>query len=40
MATSAGYPADNLRNLELNVMLDGLFHASTWLFTVAGLAIL
>ena len=40
MATSAGYPANSVSNLELNVMLDGLFHASTWLFTVAGLAIL
>ena len=40
MATSAGFPADSLGNLQLNVMLDGLFHASTWLFTVAGLAIL
>ncbi|HEX7055546.1 MAG TPA: DUF2243 domain-containing protein [Burkholderiales bacterium] len=40
MATSAGYPADTLANLELNTVLDGLFHAATWLFTVAGLAIL
>ena len=40
MATSAGYPADTLGNLKLNVMLDGLFHAATYGFTVAGLAVL
>jgi len=40
MATSAGYPADSLGNLKLNVMLDGLFHAATYVFTVAGLAVL
>jgi uncharacterized membrane protein len=39
MLTSAGYPADSLQNLELNTLLDGLFHAATWLFTVAGLAV-
>lgn len=40
IATSAGYPANSLENLELNVVLDGLFHACTYLFTVAGLFIL
>ena len=40
MVTSAGYPADNLDNLQLNVMLDGLFHASTYVFTAAGLFML
>ncbi|MDP2357814.1 MAG: DUF2243 domain-containing protein [Beijerinckiaceae bacterium] len=40
MVTSAGYPADNLDNLRLNVLLDGVFHASTYLFTVTGLFIL
>ena len=40
MLTSAGYPAQDLPNLEFNVMWDGLFHASTWVFTAAGLAIL
>jgi uncharacterized membrane protein len=40
MATSAGYPADSLANLQLNVMLDGLFHAATYVFTAAGLFIL
>lgn len=27
-------------DLEVNVFLDGLFHAATWLFTVAGVALL
>jgi uncharacterized membrane protein len=40
MATSAGYPADSLANLEFNTLLDGLFHASTWIFTLLGLLIL
>jgi uncharacterized membrane protein len=39
MVTSAGYPADSLANLELNTALDGLFHAATWLFTLAGLIV-
>ena len=39
MVTSAGHPADTLANLELNTTLDGLFHAATWLFTLAGLII-
>lgn len=40
MATSAGFPADNLAGLEFNTMLDGLFHAATYAFTVIGLIIL
>jgi len=40
MATSAGYPADSLENLQLNTMLDGLFHAGTYFFTVTGLFLL
>lgn len=40
MVTSAGYPADSVRNLELNTLLDGLFHASTYVFVAIGLAIL
>jgi uncharacterized membrane protein len=40
MATSAGYPADSLENLELNTTLDGVFHASTYIFTAVGLLIL
>ena len=34
MVTSAGYPADSVDNLELNTLLDGLFHASTYIFVV------
>jgi uncharacterized membrane protein len=37
MLTSAGYPADSVRNLEINVLWDGVFHMSTYLFTAAGL---
>ena len=40
MVTSAGYPADSLENLKLNTFLDGLFHASTYLFMVLGLVML
>lgn len=40
MATSAGYPATTVANLELNTLLDGLFHAATYIFVAAGLAIL
>jgi uncharacterized membrane protein len=37
MLTSAGYPADSLGNLEFNVLWDGLFHVSTYVFTALGL---
>jgi uncharacterized membrane protein len=37
MLTSAGYPADDLGNLEFNVMWDGLFHISTYIFTLIGM---
>jgi uncharacterized membrane protein len=40
MATSAGYPPDSLENLRFNTLLDGLFHASTYVFVVIGLALL
>jgi uncharacterized membrane protein len=40
MLTSAGYPANNLDNLELNVMWDGFFHISTYLFMATGMTIL
>jgi len=32
MLTSAGYPADNLRNLQINTLWDGLFHLFTYIF--------
>lgn len=40
MLTSAGYPADSVQNLKVDTFWDGLFHASTYLFVVLGLAIL
>lgn len=39
MFTSAGYPATNLGNLEFNVTWDGLFHISTYVFTLIGMTI-
>ena len=39
MFTSAGYPANTVENLELNTLGDGLFHASTYAFTLIGLAL-
>ena len=40
MATSAGYPPDTVANLKLNTLLDGLFHAATYIFVVIGLVLL
>ncbi len=40
MLTSAGYPPDSVENLEINTFWDGLFHASTYIFTGLGLYIL
>ncbi|TIP26420.1 MAG: DUF2243 domain-containing protein [Mesorhizobium sp.] len=40
MATSAGYPADSVENLRFNTLLDGLFHAGTYIFVVLGLIVL
>jgi uncharacterized membrane protein len=40
MLTSAGYPADSVRNLEVNTQWDGLFHMSTYIFVVLGLCML
>ena len=40
MVTSAGYPANSVPNLEFNTLLDGLFHASTYVFVVIGLLLL
>jgi uncharacterized membrane protein len=40
MLTSAGYPPDSVENLKVNTLWDGLFHASTYIFTVLGLIIL
>lgn len=40
MVTSAGYPADTVENLEFNTLLDGIFHAATYVFVVAGVVLL
>jgi uncharacterized membrane protein len=40
MLTSAGYPADSVRNLEINTFWDGLFHSATYVLVAVGLAIL
>ncbi|MCB1885785.1 MAG: DUF2243 domain-containing protein [Geminicoccaceae bacterium] len=40
MATSAGYPADTVEGLRWNTLLDGLFHAATYVFVLIGLALL
>lgn len=40
MLTSAGYPADSVRNLKIDTFWDGVFHASTYIFVVIGIAIL
>jgi uncharacterized membrane protein len=40
MVTSAGYPADSVKNLEINTFFDGLFHAATYAFVVLGLILL
>ena len=38
MLTSEGsYPAKTVAGLETNTLWDGLFHASSWIFAVAGL---
>jgi uncharacterized membrane protein len=40
MLTSAGYPPDSVRNLTINTLFDGLFHAVTWVATAVGLFLL
>ncbi|MBM9593619.1 DUF2243 domain-containing protein [Roseitranquillus sediminis] len=40
MVSSAGYPPDTVENLRINTFFDGLFHASTYIFVLAGLALL
>ena len=37
---SGWYPVNTLENLELNTTWDGIFHASTYLFVLAGLFVL
>lgn len=40
MLTSAGYPVDSVRNLAINTLADGAFHALTWTATALGLVLL
>jgi uncharacterized membrane protein len=40
MVTGAGFPDTSLSNLEFNTLLDGLFHAGTWVLTLGGLLLL
>ena len=40
MLSSAGYPPDSVRNLQINTLWDGLFHAATYIFVALGLVIL
>ena len=37
MLTDYGYPPDNVDDLEINTLWDGLFHASTWVISTIGL---
>lgn len=34
------YPVTSVENLQLNTLLDGLFHSATYIFTVIGLVLL
>lgn len=40
IASSAGVPVDTVGGLQQNTLLDGLFHAATWVLTVAGIGLL
>lgn len=40
MLTEAGYPPDSVRNLQINTLADGLFHALTWVISLLGLVML
>ena len=40
MLTSAGLPATTVGNMEVNMVADGLFDATTWVITVVGLGLL
>lgn len=37
---SARIPPDNLLDVKINMLWDGVFHAAVWLMTVAGLGLL
>jgi uncharacterized membrane protein len=36
---SEAFPPDDLANLQLNTVADGLFHAATWVITLVGVAL-
>lgn len=40
MLTSAGYPADSVRNLQVNTLADGLFHSVTYVCVAVALVLL
>lgn len=40
LVSSAGYPPNSVRNLEINTLWDGLFHLATYVFVVAGIVLL
>lgn len=40
MLTDAGYPPDNVENLKVNTLWDGLFHSTTYIFVGLGLFLL
>lgn len=40
MASSAGVPVNTVAGLELNTLLDGLFHAATYAFVALGVLVL
>jgi len=40
MLTSAGYPPTSVRNLKVNTLADGLFHAGTYLISLFGIYLL
>ena len=40
MLTGGPYPPTSVENLQINTLWDGLFHASTWVATVVGPALL
>jgi len=41
MLTATGdHPADTVAGLEANTLADGLFHAATWVFVVAGIVVM
>lgn len=39
IASSAGVPVDTVEGLQMNTLLDGLFHAATWIMTTLGIAL-